>query len=354
MDKYYTVSMVMVVLSMLIMLISVKFNIGLAKKRRQASAIFFGFIIIGSLCEWTGVMLDGTGASLIFPHILVKTIELSLAPFIGLLCGKSFSDSKWEKLIFCILSLNVVLEICSAFTGLIFYVDDANVYHHGPLYFIYLLSYVIGIIYYVGRGISISRKFPGNYGISIYLTVIFIVACIVTQLIDSKIRIDWLAISMGAMMLYKFYGDMLLQIDGLTELLNHWSYEHTIQSLSGKAVIIFFDVDKFKGVNDKYGHAIGDECLQKVAASIQKVYGSHGMCFRYGGDEFCVIMNHSLNRVDKITDEFLEIINQLRQEYEWMPCVSFGYARYDAKEDDIHDVMRQADEAMYRYKNGVI
>ena len=350
MDKYYTASTAMVVFTMIIMLISVKFNIGLVKTRRQVSAVLFGLIIVGAVCEWSGNMLNGMSTSLIWLHILVKTIELSVAPFIGLLCGKSFSDSKWEKVIFYILSVNVILEVISSFTGMIFYVDDANVYHHGSLYLIYLLSYVIGIVYFVGRGVSISRQFQGNYGFSIFFTVLFVAACIVTQLIDSSIRIDWLAISIGAVMLYKFYGDMLLQMDGLTGLLNHWSYEHTLHNVSAEAVIIFFDVDKFKQVNDTYGHAVGDVCLKKVAASIKRVYGSYGMCFRYGGDEFCVIMNRSFGLVDEITDDFLKNIKKLRQKNDWMPCVSYGYARYDAKTDDMQEVMQRADEMMYRYK----
>lgn len=59
MDKFYTVSTMMIVFSMIIMLISVRYNIGFTKRRRYASAILFGLIIIGVLCEWSGIMLDG-------------------------------------------------------------------------------------------------------------------------------------------------------------------------------------------------------------------------------------------------------------------------------------------------------
>ena len=83
MDKYYTASTAMVVCTMIIMLISVKFNIGLVKTRRQVSAVLFGLIIVGAVCEWSGNMLNGTGTSLVWLHILVKTIELSVAPFLN-------------------------------------------------------------------------------------------------------------------------------------------------------------------------------------------------------------------------------------------------------------------------------
>ena len=350
MNIYYTTITVMVIFSMVIMLISVQFNIALETKRRRASAILFALIIIGVLCEWSGFMLNGKDPSLIPLHILVKTVELSLSPFIGLLCGRSFSDSRWELTVFCVLCANVGLEVVSAFSGIIFYVDASNVYHHGSLYGIYLISYAVGILYFACRGISISRQFQGNYRLSIFLVVLFVMACIIVQLADSDIKIDWLAISIGAVMLYKFYGDMLLQLDGLTGLLNRWAYEHTIHTISRKAIFLFFDVDKFKAVNDTYGHATGDICLETVAACIRKAYGNYGMCFRYGGDEFCVIMTRALDHREKATDGFYRELQKCQEEKEWMPKVSYGYVSFDPGTDDIQEAMKCADEMMYRYK----
>lgn len=350
MDKFYTVSTMMIVFSMIIMLISVRYNIGLTKRRRYASAILFGLIIIGVLCEWSGIMLDGKSSSLIPLHLFVKTVELSTAPFIGLMCGCSFSESKWEKNVFFILSINVILEIISVFTGLIFYVDSHNVYHHGPLYFIYLIAYVAGIIYFTGRGIGIAKRFHGKYRLNIMLVVMYVVICIVIQLMYDDIKIDWLAISTGAIMLYKFYGDMLLQMDGLTGLLNRWSYEHTIQNISKEIVVIFIDVDKFKEVNDNYGHSAGDTCLIKIAECIQNSYGKYGLCYRYGGDEFCVIMTRMTDCVENAAKELNDSLNAVRKEQKWMPGVSYGYARYSPEMGNIQDVINEADDLMYKYK----
>lgn len=350
MEKYYTATTAMVVISMLIMLISVNFNIALKKERQQASVMLFSLIIIGVLCEWSGVMLNGQEASQIPLHKLVKVIELSLSPFIGLACGKSFGDARWEKPVFYALCGNVLLDIISAFTGLIFYVDADNIYHHGRFYAIYLIAYVIGIVYFVARGIAISQNFQGNYGFSIFGVVVFTGICIITQMTDSNIKIDWLAISISAIMLYKFYGDMLLQMDGLTELLNHWSYEHSIQNLDRKAVVLFFDVDKFKQINDTYGHAFGDDCLKSVARCLHRAYGNYGLCFRYGGDEFCVILYRSLENADKLTKDFYAALSQKRKKEKRLPTVSYGYAAFDPQADQIEDVMKKADERMYRYK----
>ena len=350
MEKYYTATTAMIVVCMLIMLVSINFNIGLKAERKQASAILFGLIILGVLCEWCGVMLNGQDVSQIPLHKLVKVIELSFSPFIGLASGKSFGDSKWEKPFFYCLCLNVILEVISAFTGWIFYVDADNLYHHGPLYAVYLFSYILGFVYFMARGIAISQNFQGNYGLSIFGVVFFAAACIVTQMIDSSIRIDWLAIAMSAIMLYKFYGDMLLQMDGLTELLNRFSYEYTLQNISRKAVVLFFDVDKFKQINDTYGHAFGDLCLQTVAKCMHKVYGNYGMCFRYGGDEFCVVLYRSLEQTEKLNQDFYAALEQKRKKEKHLPTVSYGYAAFDPQTDKITDTMKRADTMMYQYK----
>lgn len=350
MDNYYIVSTAMIIFSMVIMIVSVKYNIGLGGKRKRASAMLFAIIIVGAVCECSGTLMNGNDPSLIPLHVMVKTIELSTAPFIGLLCGRSFSDSRLERFLCGILCANTVLEIISVFTGFIFYVDSNNVYHHGQFYLIYLISYILGIAYFIVQGISMSRRFQGKYGLTIVLTVMYVLACIVTQLINSSIKIDWLAISIGAIMLYKFYGDMLLQIDGLTGLLNHWSYEQQIHKLSKKAIIIFFDVDKFKYVNDTYGHAVGDTCLQDIAKCIQSAYGKCGLCFRYGGDEFCVLATKSLDEIENATKDFCERLDNKRLIDEWMPRVSYGYTEYDPAVDNIYDVINKADEMMYSYK----
>ncbi len=326
MEMYYTATTAMIVVCMLIMLISINFNIGLKAKQKQTSAVLFGLIILGVLCEWCGVMLNGQEVSQIPLHKLVKVIELSFSPFIGLACGKSFGDSKWEKPFFYCLCLNAILEVISAFTGWVFYVDANNIYHHGRFYMIYLIAYILGFAYFMVRGIAISKNFQGNYGLSIMGVVIFAAACIVTQTIDSSIRIDWLAIAMSAIMLYKFHGDMLLQIDGLTALLNRFSYEYTLQNISRKAVVLFFDVDKFKQINDTYGHAFGDFCLQTV------------------------VLYRSPEQAEKLNKDFYTALEQKRKKEKNLPSVSYGYAVFDPQTDKITDTMKKADDMMYQYK----
>lgn len=82
--------------------------------------------------------------------------------------------------------------------------------------------------------------------------------------------------------------------DGLTQLPNRLSFESTLQSasVSGSQMhaVIFIDLDKFKSINDNYGHSIGDELLMEVAARLKRTCLSAHSLARLGGDEFAVFV----------------------------------------------------------------
>ena len=80
------------------------------------------------------------------------------------------------------------------------------------------------------------------------------------------------------------------QLDGLTGLLNQNSFLNRSEEMNyTNGMLIVFDVDDFKHVNDVYGHVKGDLCLRIIADCIKKAYAKYGYCYRVGGDEFCVL-----------------------------------------------------------------
>ena len=66
---------------------------------------------------------------------------------------------------------------------------------------------------------------------------------------------------MGNLLLYIRYYKMVLQVDAVTQLLNRRCYDVSITDMSSRAVILYFDIDKFKQINDIYGHSLSDLCL---------------------------------------------------------------------------------------------
>jgi diguanylate cyclase (GGDEF)-like protein len=123
--------------------------------------------------------------------------------------------------------------------------------------------------------------------------------------------------------------------------------------------VLFIDLDDFKAVNDRRGHAIGDAVLSEIAARLSRIVRADDVVARVGGDEFVIVS------VDVPTDELHAISDRALYEVSRpvdVPGVakigvsaSIGVARVSLESleslDDMDEVLKLADEAMYRAKN---
>ena len=149
--------------------------------------------------------------------------------------------------------------------------------------------------------------------------------------------------------------EISIQTDSLTKLLNRRCFDKHIKQLGYDTAIVFFDINKFKSINDNYGHKQGDIVLQQVASNIRNVFGNMGYIYRIGGDEFAMIlkpgqlekMNYSL--MVELLEKRMDKVRQ--KENHLLPSVSMGYAIY-RKGMDKTKVMGMADKNMYIHKNG--
>ena len=351
MDKYYTANIFLIVIAMAIMMAAVNFNVVLDRMRKRVTIALFGAIIVAALCEWTGNLLNGAPVELISFHKAVKTVELSLTPFIGILCGRSLSnDDTLERVSFLVAFGNLILEVLSAFNGMIFFVDGANFYHHARFYGIYTFVCLICILGFFLRGVQAFHRYQASGGVLIGLVTLFLTGGIIVQMVDPHLNITWLSVGISSIMLYKFYSDIIQQVDGLTELINRWGYENYLSHFNGQGAILYFDVDHFKTINDTYGHSYGDSCLRTIADNIRAAYASSGKCFRIGGDEFCVILDRNLEQIDAMNRDFLWRVRNRRKADPHLPKVSIGYVRFDTNEININDAVAVADTQMYAAK----
>ena len=120
-----------------------------------------------------------------------------------------------------------------------------------------------------------------------------------------------------------------------------------------KYVLAMFDLDNFKGANDKYGHLFGDEILATVADRLRKSMRSTDIAARMGGDEFIFFMEYSGNFETQIK----RIFKNLTQPYKDFPIgISMGLVTSDYYNGDYDELFKMADDAMYtikkRTKNG--
>lgn len=118
--------------------------------------------------------------------------------------------------------------------------------------------------------------------------------------------------------------------------------------------LLVVDIDHFKKVNDTYGHSTGDEVLKRVATSIQDCIRTTDMLFRYGGEEFAILLSNSdCERSYVIADRILESVRDINFEIVGQPLdlsVSIGLACLNVQ-DNRQSLFDRADGAMYAAKN---
>ncbi len=150
-------------------------------------------------------------------------------------------------------------------------------------------------------------------------------------------------------------------IDALTGLGNRKLFDAMahralhLNALSGQPVaLVMVDLDKFKLVNDMYGHQAGDQTLVSVAKCLSKVFlrQSDVVC-RYGGDEYAVVLNNTdLKVANMLAHRLLEAIAEMPTPHnamEFAVGASMGIALYDGQET-LESWITRADRAMYAAK----
>lgn len=149
----------------------------------------------------------------------------------------------------------------------------------------------------------------------------------------------------------------LSEKDELTMLSNLRSFESHLKKVARKNKpfgIIYADIDKFKQINDIYGHHVGNLTLQETAYRLEKVVKPYKV-FRVGGDEFNILVTKKLSRegYNKITEAINKafekpIINTSK--YTIMTGISTGFACTELDGNDYNDLRTLADKRMYACK----
>jgi len=145
-----------------------------------------------------------------------------------------------------------------------------------------------------------------------------------------------------------------LNLDSLTGIPNRRRMDQTLHELIVDKVphaIILIDLDDFKSINDTYGHTVGDEVLKAFAINMQNSVGDQGFCFRYGGEEFMVILP-SMNIDDAVQlAESLRIKQALQETACGRPVtMSAGITAFTPNVQSPNQLIEIADHALYKAK----
>ena len=268
--------------------------------------LFLGLLIL-TIAELVLDMLTwgldgqpGSGISLNLVHILYFFIQ----PFVTFLWAlyadyQTFFDGKRLKRLALVLSPPVIahslLVLASPETGWIFRLDSENVYSRGSLF---IVAAAIPYLY-LGYGLLAAALHWSHIPQRSRLPLLFFaVPPMLGGIIQSMffgVTLLWPGVALSLLMVYLSIESDLLITDHLTGLHNRRSLNRYLArklrfaSADKLFTVIMLDLDGFKHINDRFGHAQGDEALAETAGVLKRCLHANDFIARYAGDEFVVI-----------------------------------------------------------------
>ncbi|WP_312643272.1 GGDEF domain-containing protein [Hydrogenoanaerobacterium sp.] len=324
------------------------------KANTYVTVIILTVIVI--IAEISTSVLDVLGEAFRIPNIIANIVGFSLSTCIPVLLAVIFDEKLYGKIKYiCIpIALNFVLLISSAWTGWVFFVSMHNQYTRGPLFGVYIITYLFGILLLMISNHHQSLQFQDTERAFLVMLYAIIFIGTTVQILFPFIHSTWHCVTLVLVMYYLFQRESQFKYDIVTGLLNRQSFENRLEKLreTDHAVIILFDLDEFKKINDTYGHAKGDYCLKTAAGIIKNSFKEKGWCYRIGGDEFCVLApNICEDAIHESIEIMLQSLKKAREADPMIPNISYGYSIYSKSEQrDILLLFQEADEKMYTCK----
>ncbi len=234
-----------------------------------------------------------------------------------------------------------------------FRVDEFNAYHRQPLgylfYFYLAAAFVISIITerHHRKVFRKAQFFP------LPLFLIPVVGASIVQILFYGVSLAWAGVAVGIVGLYINLQSRQSFVDGLTGLYNRQFLEHQMfiaKDRQSGYYGIMLDIDRFKSINDRLGHSVGDAALSNAADILLRAVGMDGQIFRFAGDEFIIILKtdreeDALAVEQSIQEECRRFNAQEDRPYQlWL---SMGHGRFDPASDTEDSFLRKIDGEMY-------
>ena len=292
--------------------------------------------------------------------------------YTNLRTSRAFEFPEWtktfNKVLFAIALVTTLLCLSTPLTGFAFTLDEHNIYHRQSGIYVVLAVIFVVLSYITLRMIVVSIKGETlETRRNARILAWFAVPCIlfpVLQMFAYGSTMSQVGFTFGIFIIHLGSQQSQISRDALTGINNRQEYDKMVDRLiagpGGNLLIALADVNKFKVINDTYGHAEGDRALQAVAKVLAQTCGKCRDCcrlalFRYGGDEFVML---STDYEEETAEQVLRgALKQVQDEWneqspaEYDISISLGIAKGTfANEADFKALAAAADADMYRVK----
>lgn len=336
----------MTIFCMLFLTVTNKYILSIHKK--GFFVVFLGSFFT-TIFEVLSLFLNGAAAKFKFALFISNYFGFLLTPILIIFFAASIG--RFHRLKVAIIGMSVYFILCNALvaTKQLFFIDAQNTYHRGNLFFIYIISYFLAVLYLLYETLRYSRKGFLRHKVFAYiLSFCFLVSSSI-QVFNPEVYTTRIAVVLSLCTYYAYNVEFTNLFDKLTGALNQGTYLKKIEELKPQQSVIILDIDNFKYINDHYGHPYGNQCLASISRVIKSTFGNYGQCYRIGGDEFAVILRRH-NNVENLISRFEKAIAEKFKNSSCQLSLSLGYSKCE-KDDSFDAVVRRADSNMYDVKN---
>ncbi len=257
-------------------------------------------------------------------------------------------------------ALNAVIVVISQFTGWYYYIDANNIYHRGPLFILSMALMAILLIIAFSMCVQNRDKIHRRQLFSILFFPIPPALGTIAQVCVYGLAFALNAMTLSLLVVLLHMTDDAIYTDYLTGIGNRKKAESVLKESIKRSSkrrtfsLVMLDVDKFKEINDTYGHEMGDKALRAFAALLKKCTRTKDYVARFGGDEFCLILEiydiANLEIVIRRLNHYVDLLNT-SNEFPFKLSLATGYAVYDYNTGlSMEDFVNQVDMMMYENK----
>ena len=277
--------------------------------------------------------------------------------------GSPSRVKRYAKIICAPVVIALLAIWTTPFTGWVFSITKDNVYKREDYWLVPAIATVAYVIFGIGYIYSNRRRINKYMIMPVALIISPIFIGMLIQAFLPGTAIIAMVISISLVGFYATTQSESAYIDRLSGVYNRRYLDDYLTGLNendknkkiGKTITgIMLDMDKFKQINDNFGHHMGDDAISQVGKILRDNLGKMNFAARYGGDEFIIITpmldSDSIEALmQKLTDA--ANANNDSGEYPYELSFSCGYAQFTVgKEKDSDGFMKRMDDNMYEYK----
>lgn len=272
-------------------------------------------------------------------------------------------EEKTKRLIIPLLLLNavnVVMVIVTQFNGWYYFIDANNIYHRGPFFVISTLIIFVLLIAAFAVGVRNRKTIDSKQLLALVFFPVPPIVGVILQIFIYGISFVMNSIVLSLLIVILNMKDDSIFTDYLTGIGNRKKFESILKESVRKSSknktfsLVMLDLDEFKEINDTFGHEMGDKALQVSADLLEKCIRSKDYVARYGGDEFCLLLDiNDIVTLEATVRRIKDTVDALNNSGEFPFRLKFtvGYAVYDYQTDmKAEDFVKHVDLLMYENK----